>query len=107
MDKKELAEKLNRSKEQLESHMEKFNLLREQGKSKEALEELKIALNFANKTLEYSNSVLRRIHNEFMNMPKKNKQEIMKKLDTERKSSKIQSGDQLLNIQIPDKKIVH
>ena len=69
MNKKELAEKLNSSKKKLQAHMEKFNLLREQGKSKEALEELKNALNFANETLEYSNSVLHQIHNEFVNMP--------------------------------------
>ena len=107
MNKKELAEKLNSSKKKLQAHMEKFNLLREQGKSKEALEELKNALNFANETLEYSNSVLHQIHNEFVNMPKVNRQKILKKMSNCLKSNKTQSNDFLLNIQIPEKKIIH
>lgn len=107
MDKKGFAEKLNESKKKLQAHMEKFNLLREQGKSKEALEELKIALNFANETLEYSNSILHHIHTEFNSMPKVRRQNILNKINNFGKSSKTQSNDLLLNIQIPDKKIVH
>jgi len=107
MDKKEFTEKLNESKKKLQAHMDKFNLLREKGKSKEALEELKIALNFANETLEYSNSVLHHIHNEFIGMPKVSRQNIFKKINERVKSSKTHSNDLLLNIQIPDKKIVH
>jgi len=87
--------------------MEKFNLLREQGKSKEALEELKIALNFANETLEYSNSILHQIHSEFIGMPKMSRENILKKMNDCVKSTNTHSKDSLLNIQIPDKKIVH
>lgn len=107
MEKKEFSEKLNESKKKLQAHMEKFNLLREQGKSKEALEELKIALNFANETLEYSNSILHQIHSEFISMPKMSRQNIFKKMNNCVKSGKTHSNDSLLNIQIPDKKTVH
>jgi len=107
MDKKEFSEKLNESKKKLQAHMEKFNLLREQGKSKEALEELKIALNFANETLEYSNSILHQIHSEFISMPKMSRQNIFKKMNNCVKSGKTHSNDSFLNIQIPDKKTVH
>ena len=107
MNKKEFSEKLNRSKKKLQAHMEKFNLLRAQGKSKEALEELKIALNFANETLEYSNSILHQIHNEFVSLPKVRRQNIIKKIHDGVKSSRTDSSDPLLNIQIPDKKTVH
>ena len=107
MEKKEFTEKLNESKKKLQAHMEKFNLLREQGKSKEALEELKIALNFANETLEYSNSILHQIHSEFIGMPKMSRENILKKKNDCVKSTNTHSNDSLLNIQIPDKKIVH
>ena len=106
MNKKEFTERLNESKKKLQAHMEKFNLLREQGKSKEALEELKIALNFANETLKYSNSVLQQIHNKFIGIPKISKQTMGKKING-LKSGKTRSDDPLLNIQIPDKKIIH
>lgn len=107
MNKKELSEKLNDSKKELQLHMEKFNLLQKQGKSKEALEELKIALNFAKETLQYSHSILSNIHNELTIMPQERKQEILKKIDNCVKSTKIHSQNPLLNIQIPKKKIVH
>ena len=105
MNKKDLSKKLQENKKQLQSHMDRFNALRDQGKSKEALEELKIALSFASKTLQYSNSLLNNIHKELSGMPQEQKEEICKTID--RKTSKLSDPNSLINIHIPEKKIIH
>ncbi|MEW5801027.1 MAG: hypothetical protein AB1847_02875 [bacterium] len=108
MDREELSKKLSKSKEKLQLHMERFNTLREEGKSQEALEELKIALNFAAQTLEYSNSILHQIHNDFASMPRETRQKTIQEIEANRKRvPQIRLQDPLLNICVPEKKTLH
>lgn len=110
MKKEDLSEKLNNSKEKLQLHMERFNLLREEGKPQEALEELKTALNFAAQTLQYSNSLLNQIHLNIANMPQEAKQSALRKIEAKTNGSRVSKRslkNALLNIHIPDKKVIH
>ena len=106
MNNKELSEKLSESKNKLQLHIEKFNLLRVEGKPQEALKELKIALNFAAQTLQYSNSILRQISLDTNVMPQSARQDTLKQIDSLR-TRKICSENPLLNIHIPSKKTIH
>jgi hypothetical protein len=108
MNREELSKKLKKSKEKLQFHMERFNLLREEGKVQEALEELKVALNFAAQTLEFSNSILHQIDIDFINAPHEIKQNTLRGIEPDcQHLSKIRSGNPLLNVCVPDKKTLH
>jgi phage-related tail protein len=107
MNMKDLSDKLEECKKKLQFHMEKFNFLREQGKSREALEELKMALNFASETLQYSNALLHQINHEIGRVPQEQKQKILQKIDTRLKSREACPQDRLLNIHLPGKKVIH
>jgi len=108
MDREDLSKKLKKSKEKLQYHMDRFNLLREEGKVQEALEELKVALNFAAQTLEYSNSILHQIHANFANAPQETRQDAMKEFELNcQRMPKIHSENPLLNVCIPEKKTIH
>jgi hypothetical protein len=108
MNREELSKKLKNSKEKLQLHMERFNLLREEGKVQEALEELKVALNFAAKTLEFSNSILHQIHVDFVGAPHEIKQNTRREIEADcQQLSKTRLENNLLNVCVPDKKILH
>ncbi|MCL6583003.1 MAG: hypothetical protein K6U11_05120 [bacterium] len=108
MNKEELSNKLNKSKEKLQLHLERFNSLRGEGKTREALEELKIALNFAAQTLEYSNSILQQIYTDLASLPKEARQDTIRKIeDQSRRTLNLRSENPLLNIHIPEKKTLH
>lgn len=108
MNKEELSKKLNTSKEKLQLHLERFNSLREEGKTQEALEELKIALSFAAQTLEYSNSILQEIHTDLTSMPQETRQKTLQAIETNcTRTRKIRSENPLLNIHVPEKKTLH
>jgi len=108
MDREDLSKKLKKSKEKLQFHMERFNLLREEGKVQDALEELKIALNFAAQTLEYSNSILNQIHANFVNTPQEIKQNTLKEMKHDcQRLPRIHSENPLLNVCVPEKKTIH
>jgi hypothetical protein len=108
MDREDLSKKLKTSKEKLQFHMERFNLLREEGKVQEALEELKVALNFAAQTLEYSNSILHQIHANFINEPQEIKQNTLEEIEHNcQRLPKIHSENPLLNVCVPEKKTIH
>ncbi|MEW6378294.1 MAG: hypothetical protein AB1611_01670 [bacterium] len=108
MNKEELSKKLNTSKEKLQLHLERFNSLREEGKTQEALEELKIALSFAAQTLEYSNSILQEIHTDLTSMPQETRQKTLQAIEGNcTRTLKIRSENPLLNIHVPEKKTLH
>ena len=54
-----IKNELDRRKEELNKHYDKFKKLKEDGKWAEAWEQLIVTLNYANETLKYSSKVLK------------------------------------------------